>query len=86
MTHARLAAHPVEHLLQRASNSRSVVREQAPRNVREAFLNDGVLRVHPQRNALDHTEGPQDESEVAGNLERILLRQLFHLPNHLHSV
>jgi len=50
----------IQELLQGCTCARVVVSEQPPRNVGEAFLHDAVLRIHPQRDALNHTERPQD--------------------------
>lgn len=62
-------SHSVEQLLQCSTCARVVICEQPPRDVGEAFLHNAVLRVHPQRNALDDAERAQDQRKVGRDLQ-----------------
>ena len=49
-----------------------IIHQQPPRQVGEALLYYGILRVYPESNALNHAEGAQDEGEVGWDLKRVV--------------
>lgn len=61
------------HLAQRLADLGVLVREEAAAKVREGLGDDGVLRVHLERDALDDRERAQDEDEVGRQAELDLL-------------
>ena len=63
-----------------------VVNQQPPRQVGEALLYDGILWVHPEGNALNHAEGPQDEGKVGWDLERVVSRKAIQLCSDLQQM
>ena len=44
-----------------------------------ALLDNGILGVHPQGDALDDAESAQDERKVRGHLERVRLCEYLQL-------
>ena len=63
-------SYSIEQLLQCSPSARVVICEQPPRDVGEAFLHNAVLRVHPQRYALDDAERAQDQRKVGRDLQK----------------
>ena len=69
----------VEEGAQRRADARMRVCEQPASNVREALLDDAVLSVRLQAEALDGREGAQNEHEVWRDAHGILLGDLLQL-------
>ncbi len=69
--------HPIEELMEGSAGAGVVVSEEAPGEVGEALLDDGVGRIDAQSDPLNHAECPQDEGKVGGDLEGEAHRQLI---------
>ncbi len=79
-------AHPIQQLAQSCTRARVVVNQQPPRQVGEALLYNGILWVHPESNALNHAEGPQDKGKVGWDLKRVVSRQAVQLCSDLQQM
>ena len=77
--HLEPVASAVHERTKRGAHARGIVREHPPRDVREALVDDGVVLIRAQTETLEGAERAEDEHEVRGQTEGIILRQGFEL-------